>query len=42
MYEHPELQTIHEYILKNKLSTDASNDLLDLWTLVRKINKFLY
>eukprot|EP00961_Rhodomonas_salina_P094675 1274089-Rhodomonas_salina.1 len=26
VYEHPELQTIHEYILKNKLSTDASND----------------
>jgi hypothetical protein len=35
LYEHPQLQTVHEYVLKNRLSLEQGNNLVDLWTTVR-------
>ena len=38
LYEHPQLQTVHEYVLKNRLSLEQGNNLVDLWTMVRNYN----
>ena len=35
LYEHPHLQTVHEFVLKNRLSYEQGNNLVDLWTTVR-------
>jgi hypothetical protein len=39
LYEDIRIQLVHDFILNNKLSTDAGDKLLDLWTQVSKYLK---
>ncbi len=37
LYEDIRIQLVHDFIINNKLSTDAGDQLLDLWTQVNRV-----